>query len=38
MATGKEYKETINANGIEIAIVSTGSDNEYVSLTHIAKF
>ena len=33
----KEYKDTIEANGIEIAVVSTGNDNDFISLTDIAK-
>lgn len=34
----KEYKDTINANGAEISVISTGTDNDYISLTDIAKF
>lgn len=33
----KEYKDTIEANGIEIAVVSAGNDNDFISLTDIAK-
>ena len=38
MAKSKEYKATINANGAEISIVSNGSENDYISLTDIAKY
>jgi hypothetical protein len=38
MAKSKEYKATINANGAEISIVSNGSEDDYISLTDIAKY
>ena len=31
-------KETIHANGIDIGIYTTDFDNEYISLTDIAKY
>ncbi len=31
-------KATINANGNEIAIISQGNDNDYISLTDIARY
>jgi hypothetical protein len=34
----KPYKETINANGREITVLSSGTDNDYLSLTDIAKY
>ncbi len=33
----KEYKDKIEANGVEIAVVSTGDANDYISITDIAK-
>lgn len=33
----KEYKDTIEANGIEITVVSTGNDDDFISLTDIAR-
>ncbi|WP_253197368.1 KilA-N domain-containing protein [Clostridium algidicarnis] len=38
MSTNKEYKVTINANGSEISIVSKGNEDDYISLTDIAKY
>ena len=38
MAKSKEYKATINANGAEISIVSKGNEDDYISLTDIAKY
>ncbi|MCB2288130.1 KilA-N domain-containing protein [Clostridium algidicarnis] len=38
MSTNKEYKATINANGSEISIVSKGNEDDYISLTDIAKY
>jgi len=38
MSKNKEYKATINANGSEIAIVSKGNEDDYISLTDIAKY
>ena len=31
-------KDKINANGIEISVLSKGDDNDYISLTDIARF
>lgn len=33
----KEYRETIEANGTEIAVLTSGTDDDYISLTDIAK-
>lgn len=33
----KEYKDKIKANGMEIAVISTGSEDDYISLTDMAK-
>ncbi len=30
-------KATINANGTEIAVISKGDENDYISLTDIAR-
>ena len=38
MTKNKEYKATINANGAEISIVSKGNEDDYISLTDIAKY
>ena len=38
MHKSKEYKATINANGAEISVVSKGNDDDYISLTDIAKY
>lgn len=35
---GKIKKETINANGYEIGIYTTDFENEYISLTDIARY
>lgn len=34
----KNYKATINVNGTEITIVSSGTEDDYISLTDIAKY
>lgn len=34
----KKLKDTINAQGIEISIVSDGTNDDYISLTDIAKY
>lgn len=34
----KKLKDTINAQGIEISIVSDGANDDYISLTDIAKY
>lgn len=33
-----DYKEKINAVGMEISVISNGDDNDYLSLTDIARF
>lgn len=38
MNKNKEYKATINANGAEISVVSKGNEDDYISLTDIAKY
>ncbi|MFA4886412.1 MAG: hypothetical protein WC601_11680 [Desulfotomaculaceae bacterium] len=38
MSKDKTLKATITAKGREIAVFSTGSDDEYISLTDIAKY
>lgn len=38
MAKDKIFKATINASGTEIAVISTGNDDDYISLTDIAKY
>ena len=38
MAKDKTLKATINAKGTEIAVISTGNDDDYISLTDIAKY
>ncbi len=38
MAKDKTLKATITANGTEIAVISTGSDDDYISLTDIVKY
>ena len=38
MAENKKYKATINADGQEIAVISSGDANDYISLTDIAKY
>src|SRR5665647_482775 len=38
MSKDKIFKATINAMGNEIAIVSNGNDNDFISLTDIAKY
>ncbi len=34
----KNLKAKINANGTEIAVLSSGNENDYISLTDIAKY
>ncbi|MEE0741502.1 MAG: KilA-N domain-containing protein [Emergencia sp.] len=34
----KEFKDTINAAGTEISVISTRGDDDYISLTDIAKY
>lgn len=38
MAKEKIFKDTISAAGTEISVISTGDDNDYISLTDIAKY
>lgn len=38
MPEDKNFKETILAKGTEIAVISGGDDNDYISLTDIAKY
>jgi len=33
-----KVKATINANGLEVAVISNANENDYISLTDIAKF
>ena len=33
----KEYKDKIEAEGVEITVLSTGDTDDYISLTDIAK-
>lgn len=34
----RTFKEKINANGIEIALISNGTEDDYISLTDIARY
>lgn len=38
MAEAKRYRDSIHANGTEITVLSSGDDNDYISLTDIAKY
>ena len=38
MSDNKAFKAKINANVKEIAVLSTGNENDYISLTDIAKY
>jgi hypothetical protein len=38
MITNKSFKTTLYAKGTEIAIYATGTENDYISLTDIAKY
>ena len=38
MVTDKTLKAKINANGTEISVLSTGTNDDYISLTDIAKY
>jgi hypothetical protein len=38
MAASKQYRDNIHAKGTEIAVLSSGDDNNYISLTDIAKY
>lgn len=37
MATKKALQETLNINGLEVAVRGTGDENDYISLTDLAK-
>lgn len=34
----EEYKDKINADGVEIAVISTGGDDDFICLTDIARY
>lgn len=38
MPTDKPFKEAIHANGNEIAVISQGGEQDYISLTDIARY
>jgi hypothetical protein len=38
LAGAKKYKDSIHAKGTEIAVLSNGDDNDYISLTDIARY
>lgn len=38
MEENKFYKETLNANGMEISVISNDNENDYISLTDIARY
>ena len=38
MVKSKNLKATINANGTEISVISRGKEDDYISLTDIAKY
>ncbi|QGQ99676.1 KilA-N domain-containing protein [Paenibacillus psychroresistens] len=38
MAESKQKKSSINANGTEISVLSKGNEDDFISLTDIAKF
>jgi hypothetical protein len=38
MIKGKEFKGSINAKGTEITVLSKGADDDYISLTDIARY
>lgn len=38
MAEAKRYRDSIHANGTEITVLSSDDDNDYISLTDIAKY
>ena len=38
MSKSKNLKSTINANGTEISVISKGTEDDYISLTDIAKY
>lgn len=38
MPEGKKYKDTIHAKDTEIAVLSSGDENDYISLTDIARY
>ena len=34
----EEYKDKINADGVEISVISTGGDDDFICLTDIARY
>lgn len=38
MAVSKQFRDSIHAKGTEIAVLSSGDDNDYISLTDIARY
>ena len=38
MASKKPMKDHIHAKGTDIAVVSSGDENDYISLTDIARY
>ena len=38
MPTQKKFRDSIHAKGTEIAVLSTGDSNDYISLTDIARY
>ena len=38
MPTQKKFRDSIHAKGTEIAVLSTGDANDYISLTDIARY
>lgn len=38
MAPKKAVQETLNINGLEVAVRGTGDENDYISLTDLARF
>lgn len=38
MASKKTVQETLNINGLEVAVRGTGDENDYISLTDLARF
>ena len=38
MAASKQFRDNIHAKGTEITVLSSGDDNDHISLTDIAKY
>lgn len=38
MPNNRNYKDSIHAKGTEIKVISSGDDNDYISITDIAKY